>query len=579
MTAGPLYLIATLVFWLGLGLGLRALALLVPLALRSPGVHTRTGMARVALFATPAALCLLGARAVPDPVRPDGGDRFSLPLVWVSMGVWGWAAVIGLLAVAVRLAQGVGALSAEERRARLGAAIVWGIVGAISTWLHVENQQPVTILRGTLPMGAGTAAGLLALAAATVAAMTLAARASASRGFFKSLSAHLVLITGSIVFGIPFAWLIVTSLKEDRDIASQGGLVWVPKVSQTVDYMDPKEPWFQTTYQGRSVVAKRTRVEPDGRLELEIQRPLVLRGTTYLARPEGLRPIPREVPIVKGTYQGAPFEGKVIEELIDARRRVQFLTPQSLRGQEAVFAPNEVEPVRTVGFRWRNYPEALEYMPPETMSGLLYLRNTLVLVVMSVLGTVLSSALVAFGFSRLRFPGREAMFKVLLSTMMLPAAVTLLPTFLIFRSLGWIDTLLPLWVPAFFASAFNVFLLRQFFMQIPNELEDASKIDGCGYLRIFWSIMLPQIKPALAVVAIWTFMGAWNNFMGPLIYISSPDKMPIAYALQLFQSDRSGEPGLLMAAATMAMLPVLLLFFFAQRYFIEGATLSGLGGR
>jgi multiple sugar transport system permease protein len=163
--------------------------------------------------------------------------------------------------------------------------------------------------------------------------------------------------------------------------------------------------------------------------------------------------------------------------------------------------------------------------------------------------------------------------------MMLPGAVTMLPTFLIFRGLGWIDTLYPLWVPAFFASAFNVFMLRQFFLGIPQELEDAAKIDGASHLRTFWTVMLPQIKPALTVVSIWTFMGAWNSFMGPLIYLNSPEKMPIAYALQLFSGDRAGEPGLMMAFATMTMIPVLALFAFAQRYFIEGVTLSGLGGR
>jgi multiple sugar transport system permease protein len=163
--------------------------------------------------------------------------------------------------------------------------------------------------------------------------------------------------------------------------------------------------------------------------------------------------------------------------------------------------------------------------------------------------------------------------------MMLPAAVTLLPTFLIYRQLGWIDTLLPLWVPTFFASAFNVFLLRSFFQQIPFELEDAAKIDGCTYLKTFWSVLLPQVKPALTVVAIWTFLGAWNNFMGPLIYINSQENMPIAYALQLFQGQRAGEPGLLMAFTTLSVAPVLALFAFSQRYFIEGVTLSGLGGR
>jgi multiple sugar transport system permease protein len=179
----------------------------------------------------------------------------------------------------------------------------------------------------------------------------------------------------------------------------------------------------------------------------------------------------------------------------------------------------------------------------------------------------------------MKFPGKEKMFSILLATMMLPGAITLLPQFLIFRTLGWIDTLYPLWVPAFFGSAFNIFLLRQFFSQIPMELEDAAKIDGCTYMKTFWSIMIPQIKPALAVIAIWTFMGAWNNFMGPLIYINSPENMPLSYSLALFKGDRSGEPGLLMAFSTLTVIPVVALFAFAQRYFIEGVTLSGLGGR
>jgi multiple sugar transport system permease protein len=134
-------------------------------------------------------------------------------------------------------------------------------------------------------------------------------------------------------------------------------------------------------------------------------------------------------------------------------------------------------------------------------------------------------------------------------------------------------------VPAFFGSAFNIFLLRQFFLSIPNELEDAAKIDGCGPFATYWRVMMPQVKPALAAISIMGVLGAWNNFQGPLIYLSSPEKMPLAYALQLYQQQHGGEPGLLMAASTMMVLPIIILFFFAQRYFIEGVSLSGLGGR
>jgi ABC-type glycerol-3-phosphate transport system permease component len=228
---------------------------------------------------------------------------------------------------------------------------------------------------------------------------------------------------------------------------------------------------------------------------------------------------------------------------------------------------------------WRNYPDALKYLPPESHFGLVNLWNTLVIAIMSVIGTVLSSSLVAYGFARLKWPGRDWVFGLLLATMMLPDAVTMMPRFLIFRSLHWVDTLLPLWVPAFFASAFNVFLLRQFFLGVPQELEDAAIIDGCGPLGTWWRVMLPMVKPALAAVTIMTFLGAWKDFMGPLIYISSPEKMPLSYVLQLYNAAHGGEPALLMAATTLVVLPVIVLFFFTQRYFIEGVSLTGLGGR
>jgi multiple sugar transport system permease protein len=228
---------------------------------------------------------------------------------------------------------------------------------------------------------------------------------------------------------------------------------------------------------------------------------------------------------------------------------------------------------------WRNYPDSLRFLPPGSDDGLLSVANTLAIATMSVIGTVLTSSLVAYGFARLRWPGRDWVFGLVLATMMLPGAVTMMPQFLIFRALHWIDTLYPLWTPSFFGSAFNVFLLRQFFMGIPRELEDAAKIDGCGPLSTWWRVMMPMVKPALAAVAIMTFLGAWKDFMGPLIYISSPEKMPVSYVLQLYNSAYGSEPALLMAATTMVALPVIVLFFFTQRYFVQGVTLTGLGGR
>ncbi len=241
-------------------------------------------------------------------------------------------------------------------------------------------------------------------------------------------------------------------------------------------------------------------------------------------------------------------------------------------------SPDELTPLLHPGLMWKNFQDISKFIPPEYNGGLVPLWNTVYLTVLSIIGTILSSSLVAFSFARLRWPGRDVLFVIMLATMMIPGAVTMLPVFLIYRWLGWIDTLKPLWVAAFFGNGFNIFLLRQFFLTIPNELEDAARIDGCSYLGIYWHVMLPLVKPALAALTVFTFMGTWNNFMGPLIYISSPEKMTISYALQLFQGIRGGEPSLMMAAGTLVMLPVMIVFFFSQRYMIEGVTLTGMKG-
>lgn len=234
-------------------------------------------------------------------------------------------------------------------------------------------------------------------------------------------------------------------------------------------------------------------------------------------------------------------------------------------------------------WKWSNYPRAFAFLETalgriRTGFGSLFALNTLEVTALSMASMLLSSTLVAYSFARLRWPGRDLLFLVLLGTMMLPGAVTLIPRFIIFKELGWVDTLLPLWVPSLFASAFDVFLLRQFLMTIPTELEDAAKIDGCGYFTIYWRVMLPLIKPAIAALAIMHFLNTWNDFMGPLVYVSSPAKMTGSYALRLFQSSNAatGEWAMLLCAATMWTLPVVLLFFFAQRAFIEGITLTGM---
>jgi multiple sugar transport system permease protein len=493
-----------------------------------------------------------------------------VPLIWFVMPFAAWGAATCLAMAFVRGIQGLN----DSSRGKLIATGIWGVALIGFYWLYrLDPENHIEIVRGRIHLSLPAALAVMGFAIAAVGTMSAASRKVREIG--GKVAVHAALLIGCVIFGMPFAWLLVTSFKEDRDMSNANGLVWIPRVQRTVPYSDPAEPLLEGDYKGNWVQATIIGKTSNGESIVEVQRPSSLRGVSFSAPFSRFRVVPRDAPVVAGKG----FTGFVAKELDDGRRVVRLLTPASLAGKEQTYLASELEPVRDIGLRTQNYTEALEAMPTETRHGLLYLKNTLVLVVLSVIGTLLSSSLVAYGFARLRFPGRDLLFKILLSTMMLPATITLLPQFLLFRSFGWIDTLLPLWVPTFFAGAFNVFLLRQFFSQVPSELEDAAKIDGAGVLATFWRIMLPQIKPALAVVAIWTFMGAWNNFMGPLLYINTPENMPLSYALQLFQSERGGEPGLMMAFATLTVIPVVALFFFAQRYFIDGVTLSGLGGR
>lgn len=252
---------------------------------------------------------------------------------------------------------------------------------------------------------------------------------------------------------------------------------------------------------------------------------------------------------------------------------------------------------------WDNYPKALlwGYEPRvpldaslgETMQALgkaagrgefthipfvRYTLNTLFITAWCMVGTLLSCSLVAYGFARIKWPGRDALFFLLLATMMLPGLVTLIPVLMLFRNLGWIGTTLPLIVPAFFASPFFVFMLRQFFLTIPTELSEAAYIDGCSEFAIYRRIVLPLAKPALAIVALFTFVGTWNDFLGPLIYLSSESQYTLSLGLQMFLSQHGAEWQKLMAASTIMISPVIVIFFLAQRTFIEGISLTGLKG-
>lgn len=205
-----------------------------------------------------------------------------------------------------------------------------------------------------------------------------------------------------------------------------------------------------------------------------------------------------------------------------------------------------------------------------------YAATSVFLVVLNLVGTLFSCSVVAYSFARMRWPGRRMSFTLMLGTMMVPSQVTMIPFFLIIRWLGWYNTLYPLWVCSFFASAFNVFLLYQFFKGIPTELEDAAKIDGCGPLRIYWFIMLPLIKPSLATIAIFTFMGVWNDFMSPLIYINDQRLYPLSLGLYALNVQTGGGMSMMMAGALLMILPVIVIFLCLQRYFVEGITMTGM---
>ena len=222
---------------------------------------------------------------------------------------------------------------------------------------------------------------------------------------------------------------------------------------------------------------------------------------------------------------------------------------------------------------WSNYPEALTYIP-----FFRYMGNTFYIAIFNVVALTISSSFIAYGFARIPWPGRGIVFGILLSTLLIPYAVTLIPTFLVFRSLGWVGSYWPLTIPSLFGDAFSIFLLRQFYMTIPQELSEAARIDGASEYAIYGRIILQLSKPALATVALFTFMYHWNDLLGPLIYLSDKDTYTLALGMNGFFSRSGTQWAMLMAASTVMILPIIILFFFAQRTFIQGIALTGIKG-
>lgn len=220
-------------------------------------------------------------------------------------------------------------------------------------------------------------------------------------------------------------------------------------------------------------------------------------------------------------------------------------------------------------FQWENYQQVLEVIP-------LFAYNSFKLAFLTVGGTLVVTSMAGYAFARLNFWGRDFVFSTLLATLMVPGIVTLIPLYLIYKNIGWIDTHYPLWVPKVLHSVTATFLLRQFFKQIPVELEDAARIDGASTFQIYWRIMLPQVKPALAAVGIFSFLDSWNDLFGPLIFLNRLELQTLPVALKLFQGEFFTQINVLMAGATLSIIPILIVFFSAQRYFLQGITMTGI---
>jgi multiple sugar transport system permease protein len=248
-----------------------------------------------------------------------------------------------------------------------------------------------------------------------------------------------------------------------------------------------------------------------------------------------------------------------------------WLLSTSLKTPAQVFASNIIpDPIQ-----WSNYAEVIR-----NTQFLQWLRNSAIVTLLAIVTVAFTSALVAYPFAKLRFPMKRVLFALILGTMMLPSSVTMVPSFLIWRQLGAVNTLVPLWATNLFGSAFYIFMLRQFFMTIPNDLKDAAMVDGASHFRIFWSVMLPLIKPALLAVMLFEFVAKWNDYMTPLIYLNRTDLYTLPLGLATFIDSQGFETrwDLWMATSVMMMLPVIVLFFIGQRYFIEGIATTGLKG-
>ena len=344
------------------------------------------------------------------------------------------------------------------------------------------------------------------------------------RNFFKSLFSHALIIFVGLFFLVPFLWMILTAFKSSQDVFHTPPR-WLPYDNVKVDVNGEQLPLYNVQTED---------------------------GIKQLAA----------VKIVEG-----------VGTFVDPANPGQQMEYEIQQGTTKI-----AEPVMHVYFNWRNFPDAMERgsRPGIGASFWVYFKNSLIIAFFAIVGTLLSNTPVAYSFARIKFPGRDILFIIILATMMLPYQVTMIPIYLFFNDfLGWGNTFLPLIIPTFFANAYDVFLLRQFFRTIPEEMCDAARVDGASEWQIFTRIILPLSIPVLATVTVFTFLWAWNDFTGPLLFLTSPRNFTMALGLQDFQSQRTMVWNQLMAASVIFTVPIVIAFFFAQKTFIQGIKLTG----
>lgn len=358
----------------------------------------------------------------------------------------------------------------------------------------------------------------------TAAEVRQRARERKVRTFLSSLFSHTAINVVGLFFLLPFLWMVVTALKSSQDVFHTPPR-WLPYDNALVEVNGEQLPIYNVQTEN---------------------------GVRQLAAVKIIEGV--------GTFVDPEEPGKTFEYEIQ---------------QGAV---KIAEPVMQVSFRWQNFSDAMSRGSRPTVGASFwnYFRNSLIIAFFSIVGTLISNAPVAYAFARIKFPGRDLLFILVLATMMLPFQVTMIPIYLFFNNfLGWGDTFLPLIIPTFFANAYDIFLLRQFFKTIPEEMCDAARVDGASEWQIFTRIVLPLSTPVLATVTVFTFLWAWNDFTGPLLFLTSPSNFTMSLGLQDFQSQRTMVWNQLMAASVIFTIPIIIAFFFAQKTFIQGIKLTG----